>query len=587
MTRQTLKLFWQATWKYKKLLILSEIGATLFVLSSDIVSPLIVSQVIDRLTQAGSTDLQFSDFHNLLLLFGIMQIIYIVSGRLMMWTYIRLEPNVVRDLENTSFDKLQQHSLGFYADNFSGALVAKVNRLTAAYQRFIETTLGDFGMLARRYLAAIIVILVISPVIGIVFLVWTLLFCYSVVYLHRKKMVHAKAASAAQTRVTARLADIIANTLTIRSFARTNEEAKHFTALSGERRDLRFRSYLISDYIRVYKSFNIILLNFAVLSLSVYYGLQGSLSIGSIVLIQFYLSQLITQLWNFGRFIDRVEESMADAAEMTEVILLPAEVTDVAQPNPCHIKNGAIEFKDVTFQYQDASHQTALFNSLNITIKPGQKVGLVGTSGGGKSTLTKLLLRFMDIQAGVILIDGQNIANLRQEDVRRAIAYVPQEPLLFHRTIYENIAYGNPAADNRAVVRAAKQAYADEFIDLLPHGYETIVGERGVKLSGGQRQRVALARSILKDAPILILDEATSSLDSVSERYINDAIDVLMAGRTTIVVAHRLSTIRKLDRILVMHDGEIVEDGTHVELIKNKELYAELWAHQSGDFIGE
>ncbi len=224
---------------------------------------------------------------------------------------------------------------------------------------------------------------------------------------------------------------------------------------------------------------------------------------------------------------------------------------------------------------------------LNLEIAAGEKIGLVGHSGSGKTTLTKLLLRFNDIDGGEILIDGQNIANITQEDLRKCIAYVPQEPLLFHRTIRENIAYANPEASSKDIEEAAKKAYAQEFIEKLPKGYDTLVGERGVKLSGGQRQRVAIARAILKDAPILILDEATSALDSESEKLIQAALWELMKGRTAIVIAHRLSTIQRMDRILVLNDGEVIEQGKHAELLEKNGTYAKLWAHQSGGFIEE
>lgn len=587
MTRETLKLFWRATWRYKWLLIIGEIAASVLTLTNDTLSPLIVSKVIDKLSQSDVSTLQFSDFNGLLWLFILLQILYLLSVRVMMHTYIRMEPRIVRDLENLSFKKLQEHSLAFFADNFSGALVAKVNRLTAAFQRTIETVLGDFGNLARRYVAAMVVIVVLNPFIAAVFFAWSVFFCLSVAYLHKKKMWRSRAAAAAQTRVTARLADIIANTLTIRSFARSREETEQFSRLTQERSDLRFRSMLFGDFIRIFKGVNMVILNVLILWLSVRFSLQGTLSVGSVVLIQFYLFQLLSQLWNFGRFMDRLEESLADASEMTEIIMLPHEVVDPEKPEKSHISEGEITFQGVTFHYSEAKHQEALFRNLDLNIKQGQKIGLVGPSGGGKTTFTKLLLRFMDIDGGEILIDGQNIAKLRQEDLRQSIAYVPQEPLLFHRSIYENIAYGNPKATKKDVIKAAKDAHADEFIQLLDKKYDTIVGERGVKLSGGQRQRVAIARAMLKKAPIIVLDEATSSLDSVSEKLITSALDRLMAKRTTIVIAHRLSTIRKMDRILVMEDGNIIEDGTHQRLLKQKGLYAKLWGHQSGEFIGE
>lgn len=588
MYKDTLRLFWQATWRYKWLLIASELGTIGLILSGDIAAPLVVSRVIDRLSRTALSTQHFNDYLPYLYIFAILQVIaFVISARVMMITYIHMEPNIIRDLENLSFHKLLGHSMAFFADNFSGALVAKVNRFTSAYQKFLETTLADMMNFLVRYIATITVIWFLNHLIALLFFGWTILFCVSLIFMHRWKLKYTRAASASQTRVTARLADIITNTLTIRSFARSKEEEHHFGVLTQERRQLRFLSYLMAEYIRIYKSIIVALLDGLVLYFSIRFALQGTLSVGAIILIQFYLLRIIGQLWDFGRYIDRVEESLADATEMTQIIMLPHEVVDVAQPEPCQIKAGRIEFRNLTFQYPENKAQDALFNKLNLTIEAGQKIGLVGPSGGGKTTLTKLLLRLMDIQDGELLIDNQNIAHIPQDDLRTAIAYVPQEPLLFHRTVRENIAYGKSGASDEEVLAAATRAHADEFVQKLPKKYETVVGERGVKLSGGQRQRVAIARAMLKEAPVIILDEATSSLDSLSERLITDALDQLMEKRTTLVIAHRLSTIRKLDRILVLADGEVKEDGTHEELLKKGGLYAQLWAHQSGDFIGE
>ena len=223
----------------------------------------------------------------------------------------------------------------------------------------------------------------------------------------------------------------------------------------------------------------------------------------------------------------------------------------------------------------------------NLIIKPGERIGLVGHSGAGKSTITKLLLRFADALEGSIVIDNQDIKNVTQNDLRKVISYVPQEPILFHRSIKENIAYSKPDATKEEIIEVAKKAHAHEFIEKLPQGYDTLVGERGIKLSGGERQRVAIARAMLKDSPILMLDEATSSLDSISEHYIQDAFNELMKGKTTIVIAHRLSTIQKMDRIIVLDKGKIVEQGTHKELLELNGSYAELWNHQTGGFLEE
>jgi ATP-binding cassette subfamily B protein len=261
------------------------------------------------------------------------------------------------------------------------------------------------------------------------------------------------------------------------------------------------------------------------------------------------------------------------------------ELKDPIKPEVSKINDGLIEFSDVTFCHE--KDEPAIFKDFTLTIQPGERIGLVGASGSGKTTLTRLLLRFSDIEKGQILIDGQNIASITQDDLHKSIAYVSQDPALFHRTLRENITYGKIDATTEEINKATTQANANEFIDKLHNGLETLVGERGVKLSGGQRQRIAIARAILKDAPILVLDEATSALDSVTEQLIQDALTKLMKGRTSIVIAHRLSTIAKLDRIVVLDNGQIVEQGTHQKLIAQNGTYAKLWAHQSGGFIEE
>jgi ATP-binding cassette subfamily B protein len=298
---------------------------------------------------------------------------------------------------------------------------------------------------------------------------------------------------------------------------------------------------------------------------------------------------LAGSLWSLHRIVERLEESLADSAEMTEVMLRQPNLADPAHPQDFRTREGHIELKNVHFYYEDSgTDPETLFADLSLKIAPGEKVGLVGPSGGGKSTLTKLLLRFMDVQSGAILVDGRDIREVSQDALRTHIAYVPQEPILFHRTIRENILYGDPAASEEMVIKAAKLAHAHDFIMQLPQGYETLVGERGVKLSGGEKQRVAIARAMLKTSPVLILDEATSALDSKSEKAIVGALDNLMKNRTTIVIAHRLSTIRKLDRVLVLKGGRIVEDGSHESLQKKVNgIYADLWRHQSDSFLAE
>jgi len=326
---------------------------------------------------------------------------------------------------------------------------------------------------------------------------------------------------------------------------------------------------------------------FALLEVGImYYALQlwkqGLLTIGDFALIQGFIAILFNQLWDIGRNIRDAYEAYADAKEMVEVLEEPHEIRDLKRAKKLKIRRGKIEFKDIDFAYP---HSNNVFSNFSLTIKPNERVAFVGYSGVGKSTITSLLFRFFDIQRGQILIDGQNTKRVTQESLRQSIAMVPQEAILFHRSILENIRYGKRDATDEDVIDAAKKAHCHDFILSLPNGYDTLVGERGIKLSGGERQRIAIARAILKDAPILVLDEATSSLDSESESLIQDALERLMKGRTTIVIAHRLSTILKMDRIVVLENGQVIDEGSHAQLSKKRGIYKKLWDIQVGGFI--
>jgi ATP-binding cassette subfamily B protein len=392
--------------------------------------------------------------------------------------------------------------------------------------------------------------------------------------------------AAHESKQTGYLADALTNAMAIKSFAHTKYEHDRFARVTKETENhLRLFARAHRKQMNQLGFMNRTI-SATALFVAVIAVMQFHANIGTVFLIFNYTAMIVDQLFNFSNSsLRNYNRAIGDASDITRILAQEPEVQDPIHPEPVRIHAGAIEFNDVHFTHTGA--EDAVFNKLNLRIKPGEKIGLVGHSGSGKSTLMRVLMRFSDIQGGQILIDGQNIAQVTQEDLHAKIAYVPQEPLLFHRSIRENIAYGQLGASEEAIESAAKMASADQFIAELPDGYDTLVGERGVKLSGGQRQRIAIARAMLKNAPILALDEATSALDSESEVLIQQALWKLMEGRTTIVIAHRLSTIQKMDRILVLDKGDIVEEGTHKELIGQSGIYAKLWAHQSGGFMDD
>lgn len=379
-------------------------------------------------------------------------------------------------------------------------------------------------------------------------------------------------------------ADTITNNLTVKTFAQESHEIAMIGNLSRQFehayiRDFRWMSLEGSGRILFMHTMQIVAI-IIISGLLINQAIALSIAIFTIA----YLQRLAAQLFTLGELINGYDKILLQATPITELLLEPPTIVDSPSAKTLPRPKGTIDFHGVHYAYEDAK-SVDVIRDFTLHIPAGQKVGIVGLSGAGKTTITKLLLRFNDIDRGAINIDGHDIRDVTQQSLRHHIAYVAQEPLLFHRSLRDNIAYSHPHATTDDVRDAARQAYALDFIDKLPSGLDTIVGERGVKLSGGQRQRIAIARAILKNAPILLLDEATSALDSESEKLIQEALSKLMHGRTSIVIAHRLSTISKLDRIIVLDEGRIVENGTHAELIRHNGIYAKLWAHQSGGFI--
>ncbi len=505
-----------------------------------------------------------------------------IFGRTTQYVVSRFQSSVIRDLHNFSFAKLQNHSYTFFANHFSGALVNKSRKFVRAFEVMHDVLIDNFWATFVVFISIFIVFFTQSHTIAFIFVAMSIFYMSIILFMLRKKIEYDLAEAKADTRVTAYIADSITNTLSIKSSSALNREIEGFKKVTQNESFHRLKAWLFGNKINAIQSGLSIIIQIIVAFVTGHLWLTGAISAGVFVLVQSYSVTIGNHFWDLGKAMTKFTKSMSDMQEMTDIFEENPDVLDVPNPEACKIKQGTIEIKNLDFDYLNG---TEVFHNFSLKINSGEKVGLVGHSGSGKSTITKLIMRFVDIAEGEILIDGQDIRKITQDDLRRNISYVAQEPVLFHRSIKENIAYSWPEAREEDIIASAKKAHAHEFISSLKHGYDTLVGERGVKLSGGERQRVAIARAMLKPAPILILDEATSSLDSVSESYIQDAFNELMKGKTTIVIAHRLSTVQKMDRIVVLDKGEIVEEGTHKELLLKKGVYANLWEHQTGGFL--
>lgn len=551
---------------------------------------LIVADILNRLAQQDFTkgDLWGSFGGPIALAVGVSSLGGIVIWRVVIYFNWKLEGLVTRDICREVFNHLMNMSASFHANHFGGSLVSQTTKLASSYVRFTDTTM--FQLLGLFWALVFTSALLWHRAAGFVlFLVGFTVFYLicAVAITGRIRKLNAIEADRSNEQ-TGYLADAVTNVMAVKSFAGGHAESEGYDQKSEQTRQATM-SLMRASLGRETVFSSIGAVTYAV---SIIFATAGVVvfdaNIATVFLVLNYTSDIMVRLWEFStQALRNYNRAFGDAQSMMEILAIEPGIKDLLHPEKSRITKGTIEFNHMSFTHPDSREDDSLFANLNLKIKASEKIGLVGHSGSGKTTLTKLLLRFSDIDDGEILIDGQNIAHLAQDDLRRHIAYVPQEPLLFHRTIRENIAYGKPHATDEEVIDAARKAHALEFIEKLPKQFETLVGERGVKLSGGQRQRIAIARAILKDAPILVLDEATSALDSESEKLIQAALWELMKGRTAIVIAHRLSTIQKMDRILVLEEGEVTEQGTHAELVKGKGTYAQLWAHQSGGFLEE
>jgi ATP-binding cassette subfamily B protein len=525
--------------------------------------------------------------HELFILVGIIAAISVlgwVALRTQIYSIMYLESRSMADLYCSTFNYLIGHSYQFFISQFSGTLTRRVSKFASSFESMMDGIMLQFFPTAIFTIGAVTVLFIRNHILGIALGIWVICFVCFQLFVARLRQPLRVARSEADSRMVGSLSDAISNQNTIALFSGNAYEYRIFSGVVEFWRKATMRSWNADELVWSIQGILMVGINIGLLYGAVIYWQRGLITIGDFVLIQSYLLGLFSQLMGINREVRRFYDAFADAVEMTKILKMSHDIKDIPGAVSLKVKSCEVVFNNVNFSFYE---DKPILKNFNLIVRGGEKLALVGPSGAGKTTVTKLLLRLYDVKYGTIEIDGQDINKVTQGSLRDTISFVPQEPILFHRTLMENIRYGRRDASDENVIIAAKKAHCHEFISKLPDNYQTYVGERGVKLSGGERQRVAIARAILKNAPILILDEATSSLDSESESLIQDALGTLMQGKTVIVIAHRLSTIMNMDRIVVVENGEIVAQGTHHELIEHEGLYKKLWSIQAGGFLDD
>lgn len=548
-----------------------------------VIAPLYIKDFIDTIAGSQASDVVVGVLVSILAAYGGVLLARWVAARIQYIALEWLSAKVGVDLYNRAYTYLIGHSHRFFTSNFSGALQRKVGRYSLSFDSVFDTFISNFLSTAIFAAGSIFILSQRSVYLGLGIVVWVIVFIYIQTLLAKLRQPLRVERAKSETKLSGALSDSITNQPTVSQFAAEAHERKILGDALKDWYRATMRTNRADIIIWGAQGLLAIVVEVGLFYAAILLWQQGLISVGDFVLMQVYILALISRIWGIGDSMRRLYSAFADAHEMIEIFETPYEVKDAPDAKTLVVEKGKIELRNVSFEFND---ERPLLKNFSLTVLGGQKVALVGPSGAGKSTVTKLILRMHDITNGDLRIDEQDVRSVTQESLRKSISFVPQEPILFHRSLADNIRYGKPDATDEEVIEAAKKAHCHEFIDSLPEKYETHVGERGVKLSGGERQRVAIARAILKNAPILILDEATSALDSESEALIQDALKVLMEGKTVIVIAHRLSTIMTMDRIVVIEAGKVVADGTHDELVLQQGgLYQKLWSIQAGGFI--
>jgi len=545
------------------------------------IRPYLVKVMLDRMTHAAPHQVAGQ---LLTLVIAYISLGFVMSLFFRCWQLIRrsMMPQLKVNINKTLTDRLLEQSYQFYQNNFAGTLSNKISDVIQGIPQLVDIFFDAFLANLMAVIVAACVLAWVRPTLCLIFLIWLVVFLWGSYAFAKKAHVLADSFSEKRSFLTGQIVDILGNMNVVRLFTGKRAERQRIAHWADDvmQTDREFDWVLVKMF--AFQSLSFVVMQALGMFYLIWARSHSLITIGDFALTLMINVYVVDNLWNVGQQFNNFSEQLGKVGQGLRLTMNEADLQDSPEAKTLNIKNGEIVFENVRFHYRG---DQPLFERLSIRIPEGRKVGLVGYSGSGKTTFVNLILRLFDIQKGQILIDNQNITSVTQDSLRSSISFIPQDPTLFHRSILENIRYAKPEANLDEVIAAAKSAHADEFIHTLPEGYHSLVGERGIKLSGGQRQRIAIARAILKNAPILVMDEATSALDSVTEHCIQESLNALMKNHTTLVIAHRLSTLLTMDEIIVFHEGKIIEQGSHDTLVKNGSLYQTLWDAQVGGFL--
>lgn len=507
---------------------------------------------------------------------------YNLSWRIINYINLKTAPEIKNNIINYTFNYVHRQTAYFFQDNLSGSVSSNIHILVDNIERVSSIISVRIIRGAVQLVSALFSMYFIHPIFSISLLIWAIIFIFTSYFFSKKAKIFSYDYSKSQSCILGKIVDSIANFLNVRIFSRINFETVYLQRSLNFMKEKFYRKewFLIKFYF--IQGLSITCLIGLMLYFLIQLKINNRVTIGEFTFILGLCFYVTENVWDFTEQITQVNDALGRCNQSLKSLFSPIEIQDKENANSLMIQEGKIVFDKISFNYRG---ENSLFNNESIVIEPGQKIGIIGLSGSGKSTLVNLLLRLYEVTSGKIMIDGQDIRNVTQRSLHANIGVIPQETSLFHRSLMENIRYGRIDASDDEVIEAAKYANIHEFICKLPQKYRSVVGEQGVKLSGGQRQRIAIARILLKNSPILILDESTCQLDSITEKTIKKTLTEVMLRKTAIVIAHRLSTLKHMDRILVFKEGKIIEDGTHLELLSQGEMYQALWAAQIGDFF--